>query len=230
MAGVLGRNQRNSWWCIMNFQDWFALATKNIAKSELPQLRNELEAHVVDAINVHQQTGITTLEAEQKAMLELGDPKIAARGFARTYLTAEEARRVGLETGSFPKWVKWAGAIFLIATMFVFIMFPVWTSSTYPTLTMAFTAFCRMELAGVATMLLGAWLEQRMFARRAPIRVLTGVTLFGQMLILVFLANWYTMPYPFQLPAWLTVGFGVLSMIGWYFTDLQLLQKLQTRA
>jgi hypothetical protein len=214
----------------MTFENWFEIASKNIAKSELSQLRNELENHVFDAIHFHQQTGISMLEAEQKAVLELGDPKIAARGFARTYLTTEQARRVGLETGSFPKWVKWAGVIFLIAMTFVFIMVPIWTSSTYPTLTTAFTAFSRMELAGVATMLLGAWLEQRMFARRAPIRVLTGVTLFGQMLILVFLANWYTMPYPFQLPAWLTVGFGVLCVIGWYFTDFQLLRKLRTRA
>jgi hypothetical protein len=214
----------------MNFENWFEIATKNIAKTERSKIRNELEAHVFDAINAHQQTGMTMLDAEQKSVLELGDPKVAAREFERTYLTTEQARRVGLETASFPKWVKWAGAIFLIAMTFVFIMVPVWTSSTYPTLTTAFTAFSRMELAGVATMLLGAWLDRLMFARRAPIRVLTGVTLFGQMLILVFLANWYIMPYPFQLPAWLTVGFGVLCVIGWYFTDFQLLRKLQTRA
>jgi multidrug transporter EmrE-like cation transporter len=78
---------------------------------------------------------------------------------------------------------------------------------------------------------LAGWLEQRMFARRASVRVLTGVTLFGRMLVLVCLANWcYAMPYPFQLPVWLCIGFGMLCIIGWYFTDFQLLRKLQTRA
>jgi hypothetical protein len=215
----------------VNFENWFATATKNIAESELPKIRNELEAHVFEAVQAHQQTGISTLEAEQKAVLELGDPKIAARGFARSHLTTEEARRIGLETVAIPKWVKWTGAIFMIAIAFVFIMFPVWISTTYPTMTTAFTAFCNMEFAGAAMLLLAAWLEQRMFARRASVRVLTVVTLFGRMLVLVLLANWsYAVPYPFQLPAWLAVGFGMLNMIGWYFTDASLLRKLQTRA
>jgi hypothetical protein len=215
----------------MNFDQWFAIATKNIAESELPKLRNELENHVLEAIAAHEQMSHSKFEAEQKAVLELGDPKIAARGFARSHLTTEEARRVGLETVFIPKWTKWAGAILLIAMTYSLIMFPVWILNTYPTLTMAFTAFRNMELAFGATLLLTAWLERRMFVRRASVRVLTAVTLFGRMLMLVCLANWsYAMPYPFQLPAWLAAGFGMLTMIGWYFTDASLLRKLRARA
>lgn len=73
----------------MNFENWFENATKNIAKAERSKFRNELEAHVFDAINAHQQTGIAMLEAEEKALLELGDPKVAARGFEREYLTRD---------------------------------------------------------------------------------------------------------------------------------------------
>jgi hypothetical protein len=215
----------------MNFETWFSIATENIAQSELPKIRNELENHVFEAVQAHQQTGISTLEAEQKAVLELGNPERAARGFARSHLTKEEARRVGLETVLIPKWTKWAGAILLIAMTYSLIMFPVWISNTYPTLTMEFTAFRNIELAGGAMLLLAGWLEQRMFARRASVRVLTGVTLFSRMLVLVCLANWcYAMPYPFQLPVWLSAGFGMLCVIGWYFTDFQLLRKLQARA
>jgi hypothetical protein len=215
----------------MTFDQWFMAATKNIAKSELPNIRAELENHVFDTIEAQQQTGILALEAEQKAVLELGDPKRAARGFARSHLTTEEARRVGLETVVIPKWVRWVGTIFLIAMTYSLIMFPVWILNTYPTLTMAFTAFRNMELAFGATLLLTVWLERRMFVRRASVRVLTAVTLFGRMLMLICLANWsYAMPYPFQLPAWLAVGFGMLYMIGWYFTDASLLRKLQSRA
>jgi hypothetical protein len=94
MAGVLRRDQRDSGWHIMNFETWFETATKNIAQSELPKLRNELEAHVFEAVQAHQQIGMTALEAENKAVLELGDPKIAARGFARTHLTKRDWRRI----------------------------------------------------------------------------------------------------------------------------------------
>jgi biotin transporter BioY len=88
-----------------------------------------------------------------------------------------------------------------------------------------------MELAAGAILLLAGWLEKRMFARRASVRVLTAVTLFGRMLMLVCLANWcFAVPYPFQIPVWLAAGFGVLSTISWYFTELPLLRKLRARA
>jgi hypothetical protein len=104
----------------VNFNDWFVISTKNLAQSERPQLRNELEFHVLEAITAHQQIGISRFEAEEKAMLDLGDPKIAARAFSYSHFTTMEARRLGLETVVLPKWAKWAGAMFLMAATYFF--------------------------------------------------------------------------------------------------------------
>jgi hypothetical protein len=82
----------------MTFETWFVIATKKIAESELPKLRNELENHFLDSIAAHLQAGRSRVEAERQAVLELGDPTGAARGFEREYLTKRDWRRINTPT------------------------------------------------------------------------------------------------------------------------------------
>ena len=82
----------------MTFKNWFAIATDNLAESERPKLRNELENHFLDSIATHLQAGQVRFEAERQALLEMGDPELAARGFQRTHLTKREMQRVNTPT------------------------------------------------------------------------------------------------------------------------------------
>jgi hypothetical protein len=224
MAGVLRRDQWDSGWHIMNFETWFETATKNIAQSELPKLRNELENHVFEAVQAHQQIGMMALEAEQKAVLELGDPKIAARGFARIHLTKRDWRRIhspslGLRLFSLIFavlwWIVWEQDILGVLRML----------SHDSTVHLNFFRVVNIANIVLQVLLLVAQVQRHHFG---TFQLRLGITLLDAALELaIVLAASLT---PFTMPVWIFWMLVVLSALVYYTSEIPLLRKLQSRA
>jgi hypothetical protein len=100
---------------------WFAAATENIARIELPRIQAEIEAHVDEATQAYEQTGLARLEAEARAVQDLGDPKKAARGFERTHLTQSNWSQLEwLTKPSWPTWLTWFMVIWIFGSASMF--------------------------------------------------------------------------------------------------------------
>jgi hypothetical protein len=210
----------------MTFQDWFAIATKNIAESELPEIRNELENHVLDAIAVQQQTGILALEAEQKAVLELGDPKRAARGFARSHLTKRDVRRINTPTVFSRVFavvfaLAWWGLCEAIAPN----LFTVFSDKASDALTIF--RFLNISSFVVQMLLLLVQIFRgQMNAFQWRLCSISLETILG---VAGFFA-WTLIPVPFTLPLWFPWVVIFLTGIAYSQSEIPLLRKLQTRA
>lgn len=227
MASVFRRDQRDFGRCIVNFENWFAVATKNIAQTERSRIRNELEAHILDAINAHRQTGFSTLEAEQKAVLELGDPKRAARGFEREFLTRDQARRFAPESkGSI--WFKIIGAPVFSAI----VLLVLWNiTKQYPQLFPAFSAFFAGNCLFLGLFMLLDSMTRYLFVRRPSVAIAASMIAMEYLTITAAIVIWYLLaPVPFQIPLWTCLGMLTFLVGGIIYVELPILRKLQTRA
>jgi uncharacterized membrane protein len=224
MAGVLGRDQRNSGRRIVNFENWFEIATKNIAESELPKIRNELEAHVFDAINVHQQTGISTLEAEEKAVLELGDPKIAARGFQREYLTREQVRRFMPEPAKHI-WVK----MMICMAFSGLVLLALWdVKIRYPTLLHAFTLYFGGTSIFLWVAMLFDSIQRRLLQRYCAIPGVASLIAVEYLTLAFSILVWFFyIPEPFKIPLWACLAMMTFLVGGMTCVEIPLLRKLR---
>jgi uncharacterized membrane protein len=211
----------------VTFENWFEIASKNIAKSELSQLRNELENHVFDAINMHQQTGFSTLEAEQKAVLELGDPKRAARGFEREFLTRDQARRFVPESkGSI--WFKIIGAPVFSAI----VLLVLWNiSKQYPQLFPAFSTFFGGNCFFVGLLMLLDSLTRYMLVRQPSVPMLASMIVIEYLTMTTAVVLWYLFALsPFQIPLWTCLGMLTFLLGGMIYVEVPILRKLRARA
>jgi hypothetical protein len=207
----------------MTFDQWFGVATNNIAESELPTIRTELEHHFLDSISSKLQAGCSRLEAERQAILELGDPKIAARGFARTHLTQRDWRRIHSPS---------LGSI-LFSFFFAVLWWIVW-ETVMPGLLPVFSngntlALSIFEVGNVVNivaqvLLLLAHLQRR---RIRPFQMRLGVTLLEGTLFLAALFVG-TLP-PFNMPIWIFWMVAALTVLVYCTSEIPLLRKLQTR-
>jgi hypothetical protein len=207
----------------MNFENWFAIATKNIAESELPKIRNELENHFLDSLAAHLQADRPRFEAERQAMLELGDPELAARGFARTHLTKRDWRRIhspSLGSRLFSLvfavlwWMAWENVVPELLPVF----------SEGNTIALSILAVGNVVNIVVQVLLLLAHLQRQ---HLNPFRLRLGVTLLEGIL---FLAGFLvcTLP-PFNMPTWIFWTVASLTALVFYTSEIPLLRKLQTR-
>jgi hypothetical protein len=74
----------------MNLETWIATATENLAPKAVVKVREDISMHVENAVNRYQLEGHSELEADRLAVNDLGEAKVAARGFEKTYLTVKE--------------------------------------------------------------------------------------------------------------------------------------------
>jgi hypothetical protein len=213
----------------VNFENWFEIATKNITETERSRIRNELEAHVFDTIEAHQQTGITTLEAEQKAVLELGDPKIAARGFTQSFLTVQEAKRLGLNPGKHDALIQ-LGVIAAISVAMMSMLYI--GQSKYgdlPVTNTVFNTVFGIQAFGICAMLLGKF-EHQLLRRNPVFRTFVFTSSLGNLFMLAGLYMLTQLPAPMTVPVYLAASIGLLTIVGWFHSELPILRKLQTRA
>ena len=208
----------------MNFNQWFTVATSQIAASEVPRIRDELEGHVLDAIQTHQQAGFSRIEAEEKALFELGDPKQAARGFQRTHLTKREMQRVNTPT-VFSRAIAvvfaliWWGLCEIIAPFLLF---------TFSDLAPAVTAFRILNAIAVWAQLVLLVLQLQRhqigeFQLRLRVGVLQGI------LDIAGCFCWTLTPFQF-MPIWVFWTLVTLIGTGYWILEVPLVRKLQTRA
>ncbi len=74
----------------MNLETWLATATENLVPKAELKVREDISMHVENAVNKYQLERQSELEALELAVKDLGDAKIAARGFEKTHLTKRE--------------------------------------------------------------------------------------------------------------------------------------------
>ncbi len=79
---------------------WIVLATDGLVAPARERIKQEIEAHYADAVARHVTGGLPRAMAEARALDELGDIDVAAKGFRKRYLTEkEEAWLREIETG-----------------------------------------------------------------------------------------------------------------------------------
>jgi hypothetical protein len=216
----------------MNFETWFETATKNIAQSELPKLRNELEAHVFEAVQAHQQIGMTALEAENKAVLELGDPKIAARGFAREHFTRVEAREFyGSESMLRIRQILFIGSVACVGAWGLYFLVLRYTEIHYPTLIVPFQLYYGAVAISVSVGMVHDLLSRVVFRYHPSFSVATFFLITGHLLFLTQFGVWhYVMLTPFKIPLWSFLAMVVMTGMTFVYSTLPTLRKLQSRA
>lgn len=69
---------------------WLQIATHNLNADDKARVRSEIETHYQDARTTLLEAGSPAGEAEREALAGLGSPLVAARMFAKSYLTLSE--------------------------------------------------------------------------------------------------------------------------------------------
>ena len=108
---ILGHNNRlrfirefglAEWLNTRGLAGWLEIATDKLDAPAKQRIAREIEVHYAEAVHDHMAAGEAELSAQATAMLELGDPTVAALSFQKSHLTESEAKSI--------KWMEWAAA------------------------------------------------------------------------------------------------------------------------
>ena len=75
-------------------ENWLANATLDLALSERQRIHEEISTHVRDARDHLLEQGLSELDAEARAIQDLGDPRAARAAFLKTCYTVSDERRL----------------------------------------------------------------------------------------------------------------------------------------
>jgi hypothetical protein len=106
----------------MNLETWIATASENLVPKAAEKVREDISMHVGTAINRYQLERRSELEALELAVKDLGNAKVAARGFEKTYLTVQELAKFSNEKDSAHIYT-WYGIFFLFYTILLIFMY-----------------------------------------------------------------------------------------------------------
>jgi hypothetical protein len=70
---------------------WLEIATYNLEAPAKQRIAHEIGTHYAEAVDAHKAAGETEFSAQSKALSDLGDPRVAAVNFQKSYLTGFEA-------------------------------------------------------------------------------------------------------------------------------------------
>jgi hypothetical protein len=207
----------------MNFNQWFTIATFQIASRELSAIRNELEGHVLDAIESHQQTGRSRVEAEEQAVLELGDPVEANQIMKQTYLTVSDVKKVDQKPPAVSGW--------LVLIQTAFIGYALYYSHTWTNRIMGlmmlpfFTEYVYLRFVA------RAWTTEKRYANLQLLRLFNALVSTAAMFGLYWIyAESSDEIVRNSVGIQLGIALVMTVLTVWQFTELAVLRKLRTRA
>jgi hypothetical protein len=87
--------------CAQSVGEWLAIATDSLVPTARERIKLEIEGHFADIVAARLAEGLIQEQANKAALVELGDPADAAKGFRKRHLTEEELKwlRKLIETG-----------------------------------------------------------------------------------------------------------------------------------
>jgi hypothetical protein len=90
--------------CVLEFEDlwaedrllrgWLETATAGLVTPAKQRIRTEIEAHYREAVAAHVAQGLSEPSAKNAALVELGEPRAAAKRFRRSHLTTKNVGAV----------------------------------------------------------------------------------------------------------------------------------------
>ncbi len=212
---------------IFTLEQWLSKATKNLTLTAISSITKEITDHYQTSLEKYEARGISSTEAQQKSVFELGNPKMAARGFEREYLTKEQARRFIPES----RQTIWFKIMLVVVWVTILGLFFLDFRFRYPTLFAAFSLYFLGKSSFLTMILLFDSVLRALLQRNRSLPIVASVMVLEYLTIATGIVVWYFFaPAPFKIPTWTFLTFMTVLTVGMAYTELPILQKLRTRA
>lgn len=85
---------------IFTLKQWIVIATKNLTPTAISSITREITDHYQTSLEKYEARGILSLEAQELALQDLGNPEKSAKKFVQVYLTRDEEKKLKTMTES----------------------------------------------------------------------------------------------------------------------------------